>query len=400
MTENAMGSVRSWLSRRPFLVDGAVALAVFLFSVQIDVGVVWQGFATLVGIALSLGLSIPWVFRRQAPVVSFFAILMVSCVQWLFEYELVPANVLLLAGLYNVASKRSWHWSLVAAGFLEMGVVLTVLRNGEEMFQSVINVGYMTLWIVVVWLLGYTIGTRRAYVESLRERAHQLEQERDSQALIAAAAERARIAREIHDIVSHSLSAVVVLADGAAVTLRSDPDRTEKALADISRRGRSAMNEMQRMLGVLRDDRPESNTPQPGIAQLEQLVADAYGTGLPVRLATQGFPQTLPAGLQLVVYRIVQEALTNVRKHAWPEVSRVDVTVCYGEDMIEVHVVDDGRGCSPQASAPLGGRGLVGMRERVTAYGGSLRIGVRSGGGFEVVAALPIEPERPEADKR
>ena len=202
------------------------------------------------------------------------------------------------------------------------------------------------------------------------------------------AAERARIAREIHDIVSHSLSVVVVMSDGAASKVDTEPERAKSAMLGVRDTGRSALTEMRRMLGVLRDDEPGSHAPQPGIAQLQRLVEDSKKTGLPVTLTIEGEPVPVSAGLDLTVYRIVQEALTNIHKHAG-SVRTVEVRLGFGESEVELRITDDGPGLDSGPGGESGGHGLVGMRERVAAYGGTLDAGLRPSGGFEVKAMLP-----------
>jgi signal transduction histidine kinase len=237
-------------------------------------------------------------------------------------------------------------------------------------------------------------------VDGLKERARQLEREKESQARIVAAEERARIAREIHDIVSHSLSVVVVMAEGASLKMRTEPERAEKAMLTVRDTGRNALTEMRRMLDVLRDGEPESHKPQPGIAQLGPLIEGSRASGLPVEMTLQGEPVEVTAGVDLVVYRVVQEALTNARKHAGPLLSKVAVQLRYEDDSLEVQITDDGQGPSAHpGSEPGGGHGLVGMCERVAAYGGKLRTDPRPGGGFEVVATLPIGAENDDTHR-
>jgi signal transduction histidine kinase len=239
-----------------------------------------------------------------------------------------------------------------------------------------------------IWILGIYINTRRAYLRSLEERAARLERERDIEVQIATAAERARIARELHDVVAHSVSVIVVQADGAGYTIDTEPERAKRALETISLTGRQALTEMRRLLGVLREGGdPDGYAPQPGVEQLTDLVDQVRSSGLPLEFSVEGVPQPLPAGLQLTVFRIAQEALTNTLKHAG-QAATARLRLHYGDHAVEVTIDDDGRG-----SAVVGdgrGLGLAGMRERVAMYGGNVQAGPKSGGGFEVVARLPI----------
>lgn len=378
------------MREHPRVVDGAVAGAVFLCNLPVQAASVPQHLPSVTPVLLSVGLCLPYVQRREYPVAIFAVMALVSFAQWTLGVMPLPANLMLFGGLYNVASRCNRRMSVAAAGAVEAGTVLAVLRWGADPLSELFAT---TIFIVSVWIWGYTIGTRRAYLASLQERAVRLERERDNQARIAAAAERARIAREMHDIVSHSLSVIAVQANGAAHSLGSRPDRAQQALATISDTSRTALTEMRRMLQVLREDEPDhdSYAPQPGLAQLDQLVADVRRSGLPVDCTVQGVPRELPTGMDLAAYRIVQEALTNTRKHAGPSVSRAQVRLWYGDDALEIHISDDGRGTAALLGTAVGGgHGLVGMRERAAAYGGSLHSGPRAEGGFEVVASLPL----------
>jgi len=210
-------------------------------------------------------------------------------------------------------------------------------------------------------------------------------------------AERARIARELHDVIAHNVSVMVVQADGASYALDADPGRAREALAAISATGRQALAEMRRLLGVLRreeDGGASERAPQPGIGELGELLDQARGAGLPVSFTVEGEPHPLPGGIALTAYRIVQESLTNTRKHAGPMAS-ASVTLRYADTALVLAISDDGRGDLGGAAMPEAtGHGLTGMRERVAACGGSVAAGPRPGGGFEVVATLPLIPAR------
>jgi signal transduction histidine kinase len=222
----------------------------------------------------------------------------------------------------------------------------------------------------------------------LEDRAERLERERDAQAQIAAAAERARIARELHDVVAHNVSVMVVQADGATYALDQDPESARKALMAIAQTGRTALTEMRRMLGVLRSADDAGNyAPQPGIEQLGDLLEQVRSTGLPVTLTVEGVPREMPTGLALAVYRIVQESLTNTRKHGGSDV-RASVALIYTDDCLLLRIVDNGRGAAAPGDGM--GHGLVGMRERVSVFGGTLVTGPHVGGGYAVEAMLPF----------
>ena len=332
--------------------------------------------------ALSLVLLAPLLVWGRRPLPAFAAIALVSLVQWLAGGEALPANMGVLIALYGVASHHTFGWALAALLVTEIGVVMALVRWDTPTAGMVTT---MSVFVVTIWLAGLYASTRRRYLESLEERARRAERERDQRARMAAAAERARIARELHDVVAHHVSVMVVQADGAGYAIGSDPEQARQAVGTISRTGREALAEMRRLVGVLREDGGETDyTPQPGLAQLEDLVR---GAGVPAVLRVTGTPGELPEGVQLAVYRIVQEALTNTLKHGGPRTRAVVELDCGGAELV-VRVTDDGRG----AAAPLasGGHGLVGMRERVAMYGGQVTAGPRPGGGFEVLARLPV----------
>jgi signal transduction histidine kinase len=256
---------------------------------------------------------------------------------------------------------------------------------------------------VGAWVLGDSVASRRARSAALEERAVRAERERDAQAEIAAAAERVRIARELHDVIAHNLSVMVAQADGGAYAFDAAPERSRQALAEIGRTGRKALSEMSSLLGVLRaDSETPPLAPAPAADEIAQLVAQAREAGMHVSYTVDGTARPLPGGLSLAAYRIVQEALTNVRKHAGPGAA-AEVTLCYGPDELLVRVADDGRGTAglprygadPTAPADHRGHGLTGMRERAAMYGGMLQAGPCPGGGFEVTARLPLPATAP-----
>jgi signal transduction histidine kinase len=243
---------------------------------------------------------------------------------------------------------------------------------------------------LVAWVLGDSMRYRRGYYAALEERAARLEREADAQAQIATAAERARIARELHDVIAHHVSVMVVQADGAGYALETSPERARQALAAISATGRQALTEMRRLLGLLRSgDTQVQLAPQPGLGQLRELVAQARAAGMSVSLTQEGAPRPLPEGAELAAYRVVQESLTNTRKHAGPAAAAA-VTLRYAEVGLVVQVSDDGRGAG--AAADGTGHGLAGMRERVEMYGGTMTAGPLPRGGYQVTARIPAAP--------
>ncbi|MBC6467980.1 sensor histidine kinase [Actinomadura alba] len=340
-------------------------------------------------IMLTLGLCVPLIWRRRWPRAVFVLIAVVAAVQWAAHIAALPPDLAVLIALYTVASRCGFRWGLTAAIVAEAGAIMEACQQwGLSWEQARSPAIFLTVVVAAVWVFGIYMNTRRAYLRSLEERAARLERERDTQVQVAMAAERARIARELHDVVAHNVSVIVVQADGAAYAIESDKERAKQALEAISATGRTALAEMRRLLGVLREsDDTGSYAPQPGIEQLTDLVDQIRASGMPLRFEIDGVPRELSQGLQLTVFRIVQEALTNTLKHAGTGAT-AHVNLHYGDDSVEVRVRDDGRGA---AAADDGrGHGLVGMRERVAMYGGSALARARSGGGWEVVARLPV----------
>lgn len=381
----------NWFQQHPRVVDLVVVLAVFAYNLPIQLGSVPDGLWPGTGIVLSAGLCAPYLMRRRYPLAVFAVIQLVAFMQVLLGVELLVADALLLLAVYNLAVRARWYVSAGAALVLIDWLLVAVVPTMERDHLSIGDVGVLVAVIVWAWTWGRLVQTRRNYIGSLRERAEQLEREKAAEAAVAASTERTRIAREIHDIVSHSLSVVVVMSDGAARTVDTAPEEAKTAMEGVREAGRTALADMRRMLGVLRDGEPGSHAPQPGIAQLESLVADSVSAGLPVSFSVDGEPGLvkIPESVDLTVFRIVQEALTNVRRHAGPDVTRVDVQIHHRPDAIDVSITDDGHGPADPGNAASPGHGLVGMRERVAAHGGTLRTGARPSGGFEVVATVP-----------
>ena len=234
-------------------------------------------------------------------------------------------------------------------------------------------------------VLGYALRTRRDYVAELRDRAARLEAEEGERAARAVVDERLRIARELHDVIGHSISLIAIQSEAAARSARSNPDAVPAYLSRISAASRQALAEMRGVLAVLRPDAAAELSPQPGLEQVGELVASLRAGGLETRLEVE--PMQLPPGIALAVYRIVQESLTNVLKHAGAD-AKASVTIIRSAGTVLISVYDDGAGPSGQASSTA--HGIVGMRERAAAYGGTLRTGARPGGGFEVEASIPL----------
>jgi signal transduction histidine kinase len=336
---------------------------------------------------LDQALVLPLLLRRRFPVPVFFFIAAVALAQWTTGVPLV-ADVALLVALYTVTVQGSRRQTFLAAAVLELGVILASVRfapTGHGVLGSLV---FLTGMVAAALFIGTTVRTRREYLVSLEDRALRLERERDQQAELAATAERTRIAREMHDIVAHSLSVMIALADGAVATRVTDPGGSEGAMRQVAATGRQALAEMRRLLGVLREPRPPALAPQPTLDGLETLLDDVRAAGLPVRLMETGVRAPLPPTAEATAYRIVQESLTNVLKHA---IDPTEVTVLLrwspGGELV-VSVTDDGRVQARVGAVNGSGHGLQGMRERAALFGGELVAGPCGAGGWRVQATL------------
>jgi signal transduction histidine kinase len=300
-----------------------------------------------------------------------------------------PSGATVLIALYTTAALCELRVSLVAlAATAATAATLSALtvdapgREASAASGAIIAAGLS----VGIWALGAYAQTRRRYVRELGERAAQAEREREQLARIAVHEERASIARELHDIVAHSVSVMLVGVRGARDALRSSPDAADDTLARVERSGEQSLAELRRILALLRDPEHRADSrPQPSLADLDELVAGYRTAGLPVRLNVAGEPSPLAGGVELSLYRIVQEALTNALKHSDP--SHVTVTLSFRDAWLELEVADDGTKPAPDLTAT--GQGLIGMRERVALLGGQLETGRRAGGGFRIAARLP-----------
>jgi signal transduction histidine kinase len=423
----------SWLRGHPILVDSALGLLVAAF------GLGMLGFPYLPRVQASafvVAMTIPVALRRRYPVEAFAAAVAVGGIEVLVLPRPIASDLSVVILLYTLAAYRPRRLSVPALIICLLGSVLAIARWAPlPVFQSAYTLGAVGAVFggpaLTAWLLGDLMHWRRGYYDALEERAARLERERDAQAQIAAAAERARIARELHDVVAHNVSVMVVQADGASYALDAAPEQAREALDAISRTGRQALAEMRSLVGVLRsgDDPAAELTPQPGIEQLAGLLEQARAAGLPVSFTVEGVPRALAAGPALAAYRVIQESLTNARKHAGPTATAA-VTLRFCEDRLVIKVTDDGRGGRASSTGSVSGsglgavagsgsgsglasasgsgsgtgsgsgsglgtgdgqgHGLVGMRERVETFGGCVISGPRAGGGWRVAATLPL----------
>jgi signal transduction histidine kinase len=385
-----MDRVRAIAGCHPLAVDCGLAVLVALANVPAAAesgtrAVGWLWFAVA---------HLPLVWRRRAPVAVFWTVFAVALTVWATApVEVAYPLVVVLFAVYAVARYRPQRQLWLAAAAVELTLLVT-WRQGELPSRDLVTV---TAILTATALLGVTVRTRRAYLAELEERARRLERDRDQQAKLAAAAERSRIAREMHDIISHNLAVMIALADGAALTATTAPQRAADTLTTVAATGRQALGEMQRLLGLLRDGTPAHAgtpglAPQPGLEDIDELMNLVRAAGLPVALDRQGAPGAWAPGAGLAIYRIVQEALTNTLKHAGQKAT-AQVRLCYTASGVDLEVTDDGahQPGRPPVGAPVSGHGLAGMIERAAAYGGNVEAGPLPGTGWRVHARLHFD---------
>jgi signal transduction histidine kinase len=344
----------------------------------------------------ALLMIVPLGWRRRYPIAVAICALAGAAVEWPWlrgtgqlSFE---AFVVVLLVFYSVGAHAELRRGLRALGVVVVFILAADIADSvagyHEPFE---NAGLYPL-LAVAWAAGNAFRRHGVRERALEARAEALEGEREEKVRLAAAEERARIARELHDVVAHSVSVMVVQVGGARGILDSEPETARKTLRSAEQTGRHALAEMRRMLGILRvADDGRGLAPQPSLGDVDTVIDQARAAGLPVELHTEGRPHALAPGVDLAAYRIVQEALTNAVKHAGP--AHAHVVLRYARDQLDIEVYDDGRG-PPGAGEDHAdpGHGLVGMRERVALYGGALHTGRRNGGGFAVHASLPLEP--------
>ena len=378
----------------PHAIDALVALALTVAALVIVVGRINGDDEfrdnDFLGTALVLLQTLPLAMRRVAPLSVLVVINSAIDVHAAIGYEMVQAGTFgSLIALYGAASLADSRRATVAALIMVPAFAIFFATNRQDFGVGEIASTCAT-W-AAGWFLGTYIRIRGEQAEAAGERAAWLERDRDVRAREAVADERARIARELHDMVGHALNLIVIQAGGAQRVFESRPELARQSLASIESAGRQALSDMERMLEILRatEGGDQTLSPQPGLSQIDSLAAHVSGAGLPVEVTVEGSPAELPSSIDLSAYRIIQEALTNSLKHAGA--SRAKVAIRYRPDSLELEVTDDGRGVSGRGpGGEEGGRGLIGMRERVALFGGELSVGPMPEGGYRVHARLPL----------
>jgi signal transduction histidine kinase len=422
---NTLGGLRPWLHDRPLIADTVVAVllaAAAVASARLPLSPDGPAGAGAPGwpvpALLVLG-CLATVLRGSRPLLALGLVVTADLVLALLGEDGPVLGFAALWLVYTVAARRGLALSLCALAAAFAGRLAAAAVRGDlgdwtsQLFEVVLT--------VTCWLVGRSLRLRHAYLAELRDRADRLERAREADTRAARAEERSRIARELHDVVAHHVSVMTVQAAAARRVLANNPDGAREALSAIEHTGRAAMAEMRGIVGVLRtESTPAEREPRPGVRSIPSLAAQMSEAGLSTRLRFEevdgtgrvrscaggdgtetgeeggdcaGEPSPLPPGVDLAAYRLVQEALTNSLRHAGPG-ARAWVTVRRGPGELTVRVEDDGRGPVPALEGERNGHGLVGIRERVALYGGILRIGPRSEGGFEVDARFPLKDAR------
>ena len=395
MSTKTRWRVRAWTGQLVVVALASLSLIdIWVVSLS-DVSTGLRLANTLILFAICLAL----VWRRRTPVAVLLSVMVLVSVQAMFfspsvqypgEQPTLESFLALLLGFYSVAAYAEERRSILGAAIVGASILaIDIPRLIAGMNPGDIIPAW--LFYTTVWFMGRTLRQRRLQAARLQDLAAQLELEREERAQTAVAEERSRISRELHDVVAHSVSVMVVQSQAAQRLLHGEQPNVRQALESIETTGRQALMEMRRLLGILRrTDAELALAPQPSLKHLNTLIEQMRGAGLPVELHIEGEAEPLPPGVDLSAYRIVQEALTNTLKHAGP--SQAQVVIHYLADELELEITDDGYGNGKGGGA---GQGLIGMRERVTLYGGVFQSGRRESGGYSVRARLPLKSDRP-----
>ncbi len=392
----ALHTLLSWIRAHPRAADGLLALLLLSVAVPVtihaDVGPDQRAVGAL-GWLLIVAMHLPITWRRSAPVPALWASIAATAVYWVLDFPDDATGASLLILIYSLAAHEGrprsirHFWGVFAV--LNAILVAGVISDQDDLPWA--SVPANVILFGTVWILGDNLRTRREYLAELEEKAARTQEQHEAEAQRAVIEERTRIARELHDVVAHSMSVMVVQAGAARRVLDRNPTQASEALTAIESTGREALAEMRRVLGVLRnEDGAAVLAPAPALDDIDRLVRQCEDAGLPVEIVVSGPTRRLAPGLEMNAYRVVQESLTNTLKHAGSASAVVHLT--YRSGLLDVEVTDDGRGAA--AGTSENGQGLVGMRERVEAYGGELVAGPRAGGGFAVHATFLTESPR------
>jgi signal transduction histidine kinase len=392
-------SVLAWFRAHPFATDALVAgffvvlsLGSLFFSPRDLYGPDVRD-TDILGVLLALATSLPLVFRRRDPITVLAIVGSATTALAVLHYLPGSNGTSVIVALYTVGTCAPVRLSVISLLTSEFFVALSVLTSPQakslDTRDQIVNAVVNVVAFAAVWIFGRYMRTRRAYIAEVEARAAQSDRERAAQTRAALAEERERIAREMHDVVAHHVTVMVVSASAARRTMARDVDQAGELLQSIETSGRAAHSEMRRIDGYLRDEDGDAVqwSPQAGLANVDAVVRAICDAGIPVDVRILGARVELPPTVDATAFRVVQESLTNVLKHAGPASARL--TIQYDADAVVIHVVDDGA-AHPDVGVSSTGHGLVGMRERVTLVGGVLRAGPLPTGGFDVHARLPF----------
>jgi signal transduction histidine kinase len=393
---SSAGSLLAWIQHRRAPLGDALLAAAVTAMVLVDLASPTDATGVRptdpLAVLLSLLQTVPLAFRRRAPLVAFVLTLAGVCAYYPLGYEVTDGTLATFVGVYTVAAYEDRRKSLLGLGLLAFGMTWYWLTRAEPFAPTT------PIWIAILGLLSWGLGefvrTRRAYTAQVEALAERLDRARALEARQAAWQERARLARELHDVIGHTVNVMVIQAGAGRRTLASDRGLAERAFQTIESTGREALGELDRLLGILRTEEDEAELPPlPGLEQLHALAGRFEDAGLPVEITIEGDEVPLPRSLDQSAYRIIQEALTNALRHAGDTIAHVAVR--YRTDRLELEVANDGSGDRRPPDHEGGGRGLIGIRERVALFGGDLEAGPRAGGGFVVRCRFPLTTSRP-----
>jgi signal transduction histidine kinase len=380
-----MTSSRPWPIARMTAIDVAFVALVAVVTTVGTVLLAGREPVSPLAYALLVATAVPLLVRRDAPRLAFAAVVILSFLYDLLDFPggfyTVPIGIALFT-----AVDAGFRWTALAGSVVTVaGFLLVGLATGRGHISDLGNALWFGGWLVASLVLGEVTRSRRAYVQAVEERALAAERGREEEARRRASEERIRIARELHDILGHRISLINVQAAAALHVVDRDPAQARTALVAIKQASHEALGEVRATLGILRQlDEREPLAPSPGLAQLDSVIAETSAAGLDVRLDVSGEARNLPSGVDLAAFRIIQESLTNVVRHA--RATRARIAIAYRPADVQIEVIDDG----PASTAgDTSGSGLVGMRERATALGGNFEAGPRPGGGYRVRATLP-----------
>jgi signal transduction histidine kinase len=380
---------------RPAVLDTLLAAAV---TVMVLVDLAYPADAVGVrrtdiwAVLLSLIQTVPLAFRRWAPLPMFLITVAGVAAYYGLGYEVTDGTLATFVGVYTVAAYENRRKSLIALGVLAVSMTWYWVARAEPFDPTT------PVWIAILGVLSWGVGeyvrVRRTYTAEVEALAQRLDRARELEARQAVWQERARLARELHDVIGHTVNVMVIQAGAGRRMLAANQAMAEKAFQTIESTGREALDELDRLLGVLRTEEDEPDlVPQPGLDELRALAGRFEDSGLPVEICTEGQEMSLPRSLDQSAYRIIQEALTNVLRHA--DGATAHVAVRYGGDQLELEIANDANHNRASSTRFGGGRGLIGIRERVLLFDGDLHAGPRPDGGFVVRCRFPLTPDKP-----